>query len=80
MTARSTPYVVCDYETAPTCWNRAPQRHPATIGQQGAKYDAIRAALRAQGWTRPTVGTDRCPACGHTDVAALRAGEGVHGV
>lgn len=73
MTGRSTPYIVCDDGASPSCWSKAPEPHPATIGQQGASYASIRAALRAQGWSRPGNLLDRCPSCGRVDAPALRA-------
>lgn len=75
MTGRSIPYVVCDYEDTTTCWNHAPERHPATMGEVGTPYAEIRRVLRGQGWTRRGP-LDACPACTRTDAAALRAGEG----
>lgn len=52
MTGRSTPFIVCDDGASPSCWSKAPEPHPATIGQQGASYASIRAALRAEGGQR----------------------------
>lgn len=77
MTGRSTPYVVCDYQDAPTCWSLAPERHPATVGAPGEQYPTIRRRLAGQGWTRPSGVLDRCPSCSRADAAALRGGEGV---
>ena len=73
MTGRSVPYIVCDDGSSPSCWSKSPEPHPMTVGQQGTTYPAIRAALRSQGWTRPSRVLDRCPACGRVDAPALRA-------
>ena len=73
MTGRSTPRIVCDDGASPSCWSKLPTEHPATVGAQGSSYASIRAALRAQGWTRPNGLLDRCPSCARVDAPALRA-------